>query len=127
MKLMLIPLVLLFAAAVRAEPNCWAANVVEPVSAEDLPIHHPQHRSLHAAMDVIEAMLRPNPGLLAIPEVRLRFKREVLGAIDARRMPREVVGETLLLDLDPAEYFTRALEHCVEARALEDPRHAARP
>lgn len=91
MKLMLIPLVLLFAAAVRAEPNCWAANVVEPVSAEDLPIHHPQHRSLHAAMDVIEAMLRPNPGLLAIPEVRLRFKREVLGAIDARRMPREAV------------------------------------
>jgi len=92
MKLLLIPLALLLAAgAVRAELNCWAPNVVEPVSAEDLPIHHPKHRSLHAAMDVIEAMLRPNAGLLAIPEVRLRFKRDVLGAIDAQRMPREAV------------------------------------
>ena len=91
MKLLLIPLALLPAGGVRAEPNCWAANVVEPISAEDLPIQHPQHRPLHAAMDVIEAMLRPNPGLLAIPEVRLRFKRDVLGAIDARRMPREAV------------------------------------
>jgi hypothetical protein len=90
MKLLAISLLLL-ANAAQSEPNCWAANVVEPISGEDLPIHHPKHRSLHVAMDVIEAMLRPNPGLLAIPEVRLRFKRDVLGAIDAQRMPREAV------------------------------------
>lgn len=87
----LLAATLLLAGVVRAEPNCWAANVVEPISAEDRPIHHPAYQPLHAAMDGVEAMVRPNPGLLALPEVRLRLKRAVLGAIDAQRMPHEAV------------------------------------
>jgi hypothetical protein len=69
-------------------PNCWAANVTEPTSSEGLPIGHPSYRPLHAAMDVAEAMLRGNPGLLAMPEVRLRFKRAVNDAEMPTRMPR---------------------------------------
>ncbi len=91
MKRLLLISSLLIAGVVRSEPNCWAASVDEPISAEDRPIHHPVYKPMHAAMDVVEAMVRPNPGLLALPEVRLRLKRAVLGAIDAQRMPHEAV------------------------------------
>jgi hypothetical protein len=71
-----------------AVPNCWAANATEPIGNDGLPIGHPSFKPLHAAMDVVENMLRPNPGLLALPEVRLRFKRSVNDAEFPSRMPR---------------------------------------
>lgn len=55
----LLAATLLQAGGVRAEPNCRAVNVVEPISAEDLPIHHPGYQHLHAAMHAVEEMVRP--------------------------------------------------------------------
>ncbi|MFN0183683.1 MAG: hypothetical protein ACKVQR_07700 [Aquabacterium sp.] len=79
------------AAATAQAAACWAANHEERTSDEGLPTRHARHQTLHAAMDVLEALLRPNPGLLALPEVRLRMSRAVNGAVDPRTMPREAV------------------------------------
>lgn len=91
MKRLALVMALVLAGAVRAEPNCWAPSVLEPVASDGLPITHASFKPLHAAMDQIEQMLRPNPGLLALPEVRLRFRRQVMDAVDPARMPREAV------------------------------------
>jgi hypothetical protein len=77
--------------AARAESACWAQPVREPTTNDGLSIDHPSLKPLHAAMDAIEQQLRPNPGLLALPDVRLRIRRHVMGATDAARMPREAV------------------------------------
>ena len=88
MKRLALVMALELTGAVRAEPNCWARSVLEPVVNDGLPITHASFNPLHAAMDQIEQMLRPNPGLLALPEVRLRFRRQVMDAVDPMRMPR---------------------------------------
>ncbi len=90
LKALLVSL-LLAASAVRAEPNCWAANVTESMSSDGLPIGHPSLQPQRAVMDAVEAMARPNPGLLALPEVRLRIRRDFMNAIHPDRMPREAV------------------------------------
>ncbi|HUG21565.1 hypothetical protein [Piscinibacter sp.] len=82
---------LLAAASARAEPACWAASVMEEVSSAG-PIGQAAFRPLHAAMDTLEQMLRSNPGLLALPEVRLRFKREVMESLDPLTMPYQAVA-----------------------------------
>lgn len=91
MKRLTFVLAWLLAGAVQAEPNCWAASVLEPLANDGLPITHASFKPLHAAMDQIEQQLRPNPGLLALPEVRLRLRRQVMDAVDPARMPREAV------------------------------------
>jgi hypothetical protein len=73
--------VLLLAGSAQAEA-CWSANVVDRITMDELPIGHARYAPLHAAMDTIEAMVRPNPGLLALPDVRLRMKRAVHGGAD---------------------------------------------
>jgi hypothetical protein len=78
----------LIASAAQAQ-GCWAANVVERITGEDLPLQHPKYAALHAVMDEIERMVRPNPGLLALPDVRLRMKRQINHALDPASMPRE--------------------------------------
>jgi hypothetical protein len=75
--------------AAVATTGCWAADVIEPTSGDDTPFKHPKYAPLHAAMDQIDRLLRPNPGLLALPEVRLRMRREIGYAIDPARMPRQ--------------------------------------
>lgn len=74
-----------------AGPACWAANVQERTTGDDLPIGHPSYAPLHAAMDEIERLMRANPGLQALPDVRLRMKRQINHALDPARMPREAV------------------------------------
>ena len=60
--------------------NCWATPVEEPISSENLPVRHASYAPFHRAMDTLAAELRANPGVNALPEVRLRFKREVNAA-----------------------------------------------
>lgn len=91
MKLLLLLAAMVLAGSARAEPNCWAPSVMEPLANDGLPITHASFKPLHAAMDRIEEQLRPNPGLLALPEVRLRLRRQVMDAVDPARMPREAV------------------------------------
>jgi hypothetical protein len=69
---------LVLAGHVQAEA-CWSANVLERTTMDDLPIGHARYAPLHEAMDMLEAMARPNPGLLALPDVRLRIRREIHG------------------------------------------------
>jgi hypothetical protein len=91
----------LAAGPARAEPataqaaGCWAASVVQATSTEGLPVRHAAHAPLNAAMDAIEALVRPNPGLLALPDVRLRIGREIGSQIDAPRGPRHAVLHAL--------------------------------
>lgn len=89
MKRILLSTLLL--AANAAQAHCWAASAAEPISNDGLPVHHASFKPLHAAMDVFEAQAMPNPGLLALPEVRLRITRAVLDSDDPRRRPREAV------------------------------------
>ena len=74
-----------------AHAHCWAANAAEPISNDGLPVDHASFKPLHAAMDVFEAQAKPNPGLLALPEVRLRITRAVLDSDEPTRRPREAV------------------------------------
>lgn len=87
-QLLLLPLL---AAAGAAQAHCWAADAAEPISNDGLPVHHASFKPLHAVMDVFEAQARPNPGLLALPEVRLRITRAVLDSDAPTRRPREAV------------------------------------
>jgi hypothetical protein len=91
MKRLVITLAWLLGSAAQAGPNCWAPDVLEPRANDGLPITHPSFKPLHAAMDQIELQMRPNPGLLALPEVRLRLRRQVMDAVDPAHMPREAV------------------------------------
>jgi hypothetical protein len=91
MKRLALVMALVLAGAVRADANCWAPSVMEPLANDGLPITHASFKPLHAAMDQIEQQMRPNPGLLALPEVRLRIRRQVMGALEPARMPREAV------------------------------------
>jgi hypothetical protein len=84
-------LLTLLLAAGTAQAGCWAANAAEPISNDGLPVSHASFKPLHAAMDVFEAQARPNPGLLALPEVRLRITRAVLDSDEPSRRPREAV------------------------------------
>jgi len=84
-------LLTLLLAAGAAQAHCWAANAAEPFSNDGLPVHHASFRPLHAAMDVFEAQARPNPGLLALPDVRLRITRHVMDSDEPTRRPREAV------------------------------------
>ncbi|KRA78436.1 hypothetical protein ASD88_06330 [Pelomonas sp. Root662] len=81
----------LMLAAGAAKAGCWAPNAVEPRSNDGLPVNHASFKPLHAAMDVFEAQAKPNPGLLALPEVRLRITRAVLDSDEPTRRPREAV------------------------------------
>lgn len=81
----------LLLAAGAAQAHCWAANAAEPISNDGLPINHASFKPLHAAMDVFEAQAKPNPGLLALPEVRLRITRQVMDSDEPTRRPREAV------------------------------------
>jgi hypothetical protein len=56
---------------------CWAANVAEPITSDGLRISDLRFAPLHRAMDQIEALVRVNAGLNALPEVRLRLRREI--------------------------------------------------
>ena len=69
----------LCAAPAQAQPAapCWAANVLEPITSNNLRIGDARFAPLHRAMDSLEAMARSNAGLNALPEVRLRLRREV--------------------------------------------------
>ncbi|KPF95317.1 hypothetical protein IP87_16990 [beta proteobacterium AAP121] len=87
----MFPLLPLMAGATSAEPNCWAANVAEPLYGVEGPAQRAALRPLFAAMDTAEAMARPNPGLLALPEVRLRLRREVLHVPDGQGLPLSAV------------------------------------
>jgi hypothetical protein len=86
---LLTPLLLLAASAAQA--HCWAASAAEPLSNDGLPVHHASFQPLHAAMDQFEAQARPNPGLLALPDVRLRITRQVMDSEEPGRRPREAV------------------------------------
>jgi hypothetical protein len=81
---LLLPLV---AGAAPAQPNCWATPVTEPLYDADRPAQRAALQPLFAAMNVVETMVRPNPGLLALPEVRLRLRREVLHVPDGLGLP----------------------------------------
>jgi len=81
----------LLLAAATAQAHCWAPSAAEPISNDGLPVHHAAFKPLHAAMDVFEAQARPNPGLLALPEVRLRITRQVMDSDEPGRRPREAV------------------------------------
>lgn len=74
-----------------AQAHCWAANAAEPISNDGLPVNHASFKPLHAAMDAVEAQAKPNPGLLALPDVRLRITRAVLDSDEPTRRPREAV------------------------------------
>jgi hypothetical protein len=93
----LLACVLLFAGGVQSEAQaqaqaCWAASVMDRVSMDELPMTHPRYAPLHAAMDTLEALVRPNPGLLALPEVRLRIRRDIHGGSqDAGRATAAVI------------------------------------
>jgi hypothetical protein len=76
------------AVATPAAIACWAAAVETRITSEDLPIRDARYRALHGVLDTLEAMARPNPGLLALPDVRLRIGREIDAALDPQRMPR---------------------------------------
>ena len=78
-------------AAPPAQAHCWAASVAEPRTNDGLRVDHPSLRPLHAAMDRFEAQARPNAGLLALPDVRLRLTRQVMDSDDPARRPREAV------------------------------------
>ncbi|MDR7296095.1 hypothetical protein J2X16_001434 [Pelomonas aquatica] len=80
---------LLAAGAVHA--HCWAPDAAEPISNDGLPVKHASFKPLHAAMDQFEAQAKPNPGLLALPDVRLRITRAVLDSDEPSRRPREAV------------------------------------
>ena len=54
MKRLALVMALVLTGAVRAEPNCWARSVLEPVANDGLPITHASFKPLHAAMDQIE-------------------------------------------------------------------------
>ncbi|MDR7335919.1 hypothetical protein [Roseateles asaccharophilus] len=82
---------LLLLAAGTASAHCWAADAAEPISNDGLPVNHASFKPLHAAMDVFEAQAKPNPGLLALPDVRLRITRAVLDSDEPTRRPREAV------------------------------------
>jgi hypothetical protein len=64
---------------VRAQPAapCWAASVMEPITSDDLRITDPRFAPLHDTMDQLEALARTNAGLNALPEVRLRLRRDI--------------------------------------------------
>lgn len=87
----LLPLLLAASGCSPALAHCWAASVAEPITNDGLRVDHPSLRPLHAAMDRFEAQVRPNPGLLAVPDVRLRLRRQVMDAEQPARMPREAV------------------------------------
>jgi hypothetical protein len=72
-----------------AHAACWAANVAEPISNDGLPIGHASFVPLHKAMDTLETMARSNPGLDALPEVRLRLKRQVMDSFAPGSHPRD--------------------------------------
>jgi hypothetical protein len=76
------------AVATPAAIACWAAAVETRITSEDPPIRDARYRALHGVLDTLEAMARPNPGLLALPDVRLRIGREIDAALDPQRMPR---------------------------------------
>ncbi|WP_457446568.1 hypothetical protein [Roseateles sp. P5_E4] len=78
-------------AAGTAQAGCWAVNAAEPISSDGLPISHASFKPLHAVMDHFEAQARLNPGLLALPEVRLRMTRQVMDSDEPSRRPREAV------------------------------------
>jgi hypothetical protein len=69
----------LCAAPADAQPAapCWATNVMEPITSDDLRITDPRFAPLHRAMDQLEAVARANAGLNTLPEVRLRLRREI--------------------------------------------------
>ncbi|MFG6428800.1 hypothetical protein [Roseateles sp. LYH14W] len=89
MKQALLFTLLLTAGAAQA--HCWAANAAEPISNDGLPVNHASFKPLHAAMDAFEAQAKPNPGLLALPDVRLRITRAVMDSDEPTRRPREAV------------------------------------
>ena len=89
LRLALLTALLLAVGAVRA--HCWAAPVAEPISNDGLPVDHASFKPLHAAMDRFEAQARPNVGLLAVPDVRLRISRQVMDSDEPTRRPREAV------------------------------------
>jgi hypothetical protein len=66
---------------------CWAANVAEPITSDDLRTTDPRFAPLHRAMDQIEAMSRANVGLNALPQVRLRMRREINDAMLPSQQP----------------------------------------
>lgn len=74
-----------------AQAHCWAPNATEPISNDGLPVTHASFQPLHAAMDRFEALARPNAGLLALPDVRLRMTRQVMDSDAPTRRPREAV------------------------------------
>lgn len=78
-------------AAGAAQAGCWAADAAEPISNDGLPVNHASFKPLHAVMDRFDAQARPNPGLLALPEVRLRMTRQVMDSDEPSRRPREAV------------------------------------
>jgi hypothetical protein len=71
-----------------APVGCWAAGVEPRTTSEDVPMRDARYRPMHAVLDTLEALVRPNPGLLALPEVRLRIGREIDAPADPQRMPR---------------------------------------
>ena len=87
MKALLAAAAALLATSSQADPACWAAPVEARTSGEDLPTRHARYAPLHQVMDELAAMVRDNPGLRALPEVRLRLGREVNGALDPKHMP----------------------------------------
>lgn len=74
-----------------AQAHCWAANAAEPTSNDGLPVNHASFKPLHAAMDAFEAQAKANPGLLSLPDVRLRITRQVMDSDEPTRRPREAV------------------------------------
>lgn len=84
-------LLTLLLATGAARAHCWAPSAAEPISNDNLPITHASFKPLHAVMDAFEAQARPNPGLLALPDVRLRITRQVMDSDEPTRRPREAV------------------------------------
>jgi hypothetical protein len=80
---------LLLLASAAAQAGCWAAEVREPITNDGLPIGHASFAPLHRVMDQLGTMARSNEGLNALPEVRLRLRREIGDAESPSRQPRE--------------------------------------
>jgi len=71
--------------------GCWATDVTVLTTNDDSPFHHRKFAALHVALDEADQMLRPNPGLLALLDVRLRMSRQILGSEEPGRLPRAAV------------------------------------
>lgn len=91
MRAPLLLLAVLLGTAGAAHAGCWAADVTQRSTDDGTPFQAPQHAPLRAALDTLNSLLRPNPGLHALPEVRLRMKREIWASAEPARLPRPAV------------------------------------